>query len=81
MTTVQENPKRTGTFERNYPDLYDHVDALRDAGLLVEIDQEINKDTEMHPLVRWQLPRLPRSARWSGIPSAAAAKVAKARNG
>ena len=39
---------------RDYPDLYDHVDALRDAGLLVEIDQEINKDTEMHPLVRWQ---------------------------
>ena len=39
---------------RGYPDLHDHIDALRRAGLLIEIDREINKDTEMHPLVRWQ---------------------------
>jgi len=39
---------------RGYPDLHDHIGALRAAGLLVEIDREINKDTEMHPLVRWQ---------------------------
>jgi 4-hydroxy-3-polyprenylbenzoate decarboxylase len=39
---------------RTYPDLHDHIKALDDAGLLVTVDREINKDTEMHPLVRWQ---------------------------
>ena len=34
--------------------LHDHIAALREAGLLIEVDREINKDTEMHPLVRWQ---------------------------
>src|SRR5262245_20369485 len=38
---------------RDYPDLHDHIDALRRAGLLIEVDRPINKDTEMHPLVRW----------------------------
>jgi 4-hydroxy-3-polyprenylbenzoate decarboxylase len=40
--------------ERNYADLHDHILALQRAGLLVLVDQPINKDTEMHPLVRWQ---------------------------
>ncbi|MDP6175660.1 MAG: UbiD family decarboxylase, partial [Rhodospirillales bacterium] len=35
-------------------DLHDHIEALRQAGLLREVDRLINKDTEMHPLVRWQ---------------------------
>jgi 4-hydroxy-3-polyprenylbenzoate decarboxylase len=39
---------------RAYPDLHQHVLALARAGLLVVIDEPINKDTEMHPLVRWQ---------------------------
>ena len=39
---------------RGYADLHEHIEALRENGLLVEIDREINKDTEMHPLVRWQ---------------------------
>ena len=39
---------------RSYPDLHDHLKALDEAGLLVTVDREINKDTEMHPLVRWQ---------------------------
>jgi UbiD family decarboxylase len=39
---------------RNYADLHDHILALYRAGLLVLVDQPINKDTEMHPLVRWQ---------------------------
>ncbi len=39
---------------RGYPDLHDHIEALRSAGLLIEVDRLINKDTEMHPLVRWQ---------------------------
>ncbi|MBL24233.1 MAG: carboxylase [Rhodospirillaceae bacterium] len=40
--------------KRGYPDLHDHIEALRKADLLIEIDEPINKDTEMHPLVRWQ---------------------------
>jgi 4-hydroxy-3-polyprenylbenzoate decarboxylase len=40
--------------ERGYPDLRDHLRALDQAGLLVTVDRPINKDTEMHPLVRWQ---------------------------
>src|SRR5262244_585619 len=39
---------------RGYPDLHDHLRALDEAGLLVTVDRAINKDTEMHPLVRWQ---------------------------
>jgi 4-hydroxy-3-polyprenylbenzoate decarboxylase len=37
-----------------YADLHAHVLALERAGLLHVIDEPINKDTEMHPLVRWQ---------------------------
>jgi 4-hydroxy-3-polyprenylbenzoate decarboxylase len=39
---------------RGYPDLHDHLKALDEAGLLITIDKPVNKDTEMHPLVRWQ---------------------------
>ena len=39
---------------RGYPDLHDHLKALERAGLLITVDRPINKDTEMHPLVRWQ---------------------------
>jgi len=37
-----------------YPDLHAHVVELARKGLLVVVDEPINKDTEMHPLVRWQ---------------------------
>ena len=37
---------------RGYPDLHDHVAALDKAGLLIKVERKINKDTEMHPLVR-----------------------------
>src|SRR5215208_5242038 len=46
--------KRPDADRRPYPDLHDHVRALDEAGLLIRVDREINKDTEMHPLVRWQ---------------------------
>jgi 4-hydroxy-3-polyprenylbenzoate decarboxylase len=39
---------------RTYPDLHEHLRALDEAGLLITVDRPINKDTEMHPLVRWQ---------------------------
>ena len=42
------------TATRGYPDLHEHLAALDRAGLLVTIDEPVNKDTEMHPLVRWQ---------------------------
>ena len=37
-----------------YRDLQEHVAALEKAGCLVVVDIPINKDTELHPLVRWQ---------------------------
>jgi UbiD family decarboxylase len=39
---------------RSYPDLHEHLDALRQRGLLVTVDRAIDKDAELHPLVRWQ---------------------------
>ncbi|TMH39928.1 MAG: UbiD family decarboxylase [Betaproteobacteria bacterium] len=39
---------------RDYPDLHEHLEALERAGLLISVDRPIDKDTEMHPLVRWQ---------------------------
>ena len=39
---------------RSYPDLHDQLDALDKVGLLLKIDIPINKDTEIHPLMRWQ---------------------------
>ncbi len=51
LDRYREEPKNAA---RGYPDLHEHVLALARAGLLVVIDEPINKDTEMHPLVRWQ---------------------------
>ncbi len=39
---------------RGYADLQEHLEVLDAAGLLLRIDEPVNKDTEMHPLVRWQ---------------------------
>jgi len=46
--------KRVQVPPRGYADLHDHVERLDQAGLLYRIDAPVNKDTEMHPLVRWQ---------------------------
>ena len=35
-------------------DLQTHLAKLEAAGLLLRVDRAINKDTELHPLVRWQ---------------------------
>src|SRR5215813_12627298 len=35
-------------------DFQQHLAALEARGLLVRIDRPINKDTELHPLARWQ---------------------------
>src|SRR5438270_14068447 len=35
-------------------DFQEHLARLEARGLLTRIDRPINKDTELHPLVRWQ---------------------------
>src|SRR5438105_3233992 len=50
-------PKRRDAYtapKRAYADLHEHLEALKRVGLLITVDRPINKDTEMHPLVRWQ---------------------------
>ena len=47
-------PNRATHRRDAYPDLHDHIAALEKAGQLIRVDRPINKDTEMHPLVRWQ---------------------------
>jgi len=47
-------PSAAPALKRGYPDLHDHIESLKKAGLLIVVDRKINKDTEMHPLVRWQ---------------------------
>ena len=37
-----------------YPDLHQHLDELARRGRLQVIDRAIDKDAELHPLVRWQ---------------------------
>jgi 4-hydroxy-3-polyprenylbenzoate decarboxylase len=39
---------------RGYRDLREHLAALDAGGLLRTISAPVNKDTELHPLVRWQ---------------------------
>jgi len=41
-------------FSKPYRDLREFIAALEDHGKLLRITREINKDTELHPLVRWQ---------------------------
>ena len=40
--------------DRGYPDFHQHLDTLAQRGLLQVIDRPIDKDSELHPLVRWQ---------------------------
>ncbi|HUL91693.1 MAG TPA: UbiD family decarboxylase [Burkholderiales bacterium] len=40
--------------ERGYRDLHEHLDELKRRGLLLEITRPVDKDAELHPLVRWQ---------------------------
>lgn len=42
------------TSEPRYKDLHQHIDELDRKGLLTRVEREIDKDSEMHPLVRWQ---------------------------
>ncbi|MFC1945335.1 UbiD family decarboxylase [Chloroflexota bacterium] len=46
-----------------YKDLREYISVLDENNKLVRINREINKDTELHPLVRWQFRGLPESQR------------------
>ena len=46
-----------------YKDLRDHIKALEAKGKLVRVTRPINKDTQMHPLVRLQFRGLPEEER------------------
>ena len=39
---------------RRYRDLHEHLQVLQKRGLVRTIDRPIDKDSELHPLVRWQ---------------------------
>src|SRR5829696_1104664 len=54
MRGALETPAQTSSATRTYSDLHEHLRTLEAAGLLVRVERPINKDTEMHPLVRWQ---------------------------
>ncbi len=47
-----------------YKDLRGYLDALEKAGKLKHIRRAINKDTELHPLVRWQFRGLDEAERF-----------------
>jgi 4-hydroxy-3-polyprenylbenzoate decarboxylase len=49
-----QNLKQKTPAQRTYADLHEHLGRLEAAGLLWRIEAPVNKDTEMHPLVRWQ---------------------------
>jgi UbiD family decarboxylase len=51
---AQGNDNDTTSKTRTPVNFQEHLANLEAAGLLVRIDREVNKDTELHPLVRWQ---------------------------
>src|SRR5262244_1465000 len=56
MLDVGANARRSARTGAAGPplDFQSHLAALEAQGLLVRVDRPINKDTELHPLVRWQ---------------------------
>jgi UbiD family decarboxylase len=51
----QPDPRRNKNQSSGPPlDFQEHLARLEAAGLLVRVDRAIDKDTELHPLVRWQ---------------------------
>ena len=51
---ADQDTTSTSSTNPGYADLHEHIERLEAAGLLYRIDEPVNKDTEMHPLVRWQ---------------------------
>src|SRR4051812_23999673 len=53
---MDDRPKEFGAETRHLPaqDFQEHLKTLDREGLLTRIDRAIDKDSELHPLVRWQ---------------------------
>jgi 4-hydroxy-3-polyprenylbenzoate decarboxylase len=54
MLDVAPAARRSATTEGPPLDFQQHLARLEAQGLVTRIDRPINKDTELHPLVRWQ---------------------------
>ena len=55
MLDVRADAPRSARSGNGPPlDFQDHLAALEAQGLLFRVNRPINKDTELHPLVRWQ---------------------------
>jgi UbiD family decarboxylase len=52
LPRTEAPPATHGT--RGYRDLHEHLEELKRRGLLLTIDRPVDKDSELHPLVRWQ---------------------------
>ncbi len=50
----EQSPHQECDIGRAPADFREHLANLEAAGLLIRIDRQVNKDTELHPLVRWQ---------------------------
>jgi UbiD family decarboxylase len=53
MSDIKDS-KDTTDNKWGYPDLHAHIEELKRRGRLLVIDKPIDKDSELHPLVRWQ---------------------------
>jgi 4-hydroxy-3-polyprenylbenzoate decarboxylase len=54
LDRTNERPGQPPQQSRAPVDFQEHLARLEAAGLLVRIDRRVDKDTELHPLVRWQ---------------------------
>ena len=54
MLDVAPTTRRPGSIEGPPTDFQQHLAMLEAQGLVTRIDRPIDKDTELHPLARWQ---------------------------
>src|ERR1700704_1203898 len=54
MLDISDKARNTGATTKAPADFQSHLAALEAQGLVVRVDRPICKDTEIHPLVRWQ---------------------------
>lgn len=52
--SMHRDPDEREACDVPYNDLHDHLNELKRRNLLIEVDRQIDKDSELHPLVRWQ---------------------------
>src|SRR5438270_3725 len=54
MTISVPDASRSSSHVKVAKDFQEHLAALEKRGLVVHVERPINKDTELHPLARWQ---------------------------